>query len=158
MVSNLFLFWPSPNMPPPTQVPAFFLVKSAVLSAFANGRFSGVVVDSGASHTSAVPVIDGYVLQHAIIKSPLGGDFLTNQVGGGMGVVVAWLMHYCYIDVTTVYLALHYTECPIKKYAQFENWITSFKNIIFKISSTYSSEKIYSCKFVNPFWFKHNRI
>lgn len=61
------------------QVPAFFLVKSAVLSAFANGRFSGVVVDSGASHTSAVPVIDGYVLQHAIIKSPLGGDFLTNQ-------------------------------------------------------------------------------
>uniref|UniRef100_A0A2P2I3H1 Actin-like protein 6A n=1 Tax=Hirondellea gigas TaxID=1518452 RepID=A0A2P2I3H1_9CRUS len=61
------------------QVPAFFLVKSAVLSAFANGRFSGVVVDSGASHTSAVPVIDGYVLQHAIIKSPLGGDFLINQ-------------------------------------------------------------------------------
>ncbi|KAF2349097.1 Actin family [Trinorchestia longiramus] len=62
------------------QVPAFFLVKSAVLSAFANGRFNCVVVDSGASHTSAVPVIDGYVLQHAIIKSPLGGDFLTNQV------------------------------------------------------------------------------
>ena len=66
------------------QVPAFFLVKSAVLSAFANGRFSGVVVDSGASHTSAVPVIDGYVLQHAIIKSPLGGDFLTNQVSGAL--------------------------------------------------------------------------
>jgi len=61
------------------QVPAFFLVKSPVLSAFANGRSSGVVVDSGASHTSAVPVVDGYVLQHAIIKSPLGGDFLVNQ-------------------------------------------------------------------------------
>jgi len=61
------------------QVPAFFLVKSPVLSAFANGRYNGIVVDSGASHTSAVPVVDGYVLQHAIIKSPLGGEFLVNQ-------------------------------------------------------------------------------
>lgn len=61
------------------QVPAFFLVKSAVLAAFANGRSTGLVLDSGATHTSAVPVHDGYVLQHAIVKSPLGGDFLINQ-------------------------------------------------------------------------------
>ncbi|XP_063587332.1 actin-like protein 6B [Penaeus indicus] len=61
------------------QVPAFFLVKSAVLAAFANGRSTGLVLDSGATHTSAVPVHDGYVLQHAIVKSPLGGDFLLNQ-------------------------------------------------------------------------------
>lgn len=43
-------------------IPAFFLVKNAVLAAFANGRSTGVVVDSGASQTSAVPVHDGYVL------------------------------------------------------------------------------------------------
>ena len=36
-------------------------------------------MDSGATHTSAVPVHDGYVLQHAIVKSPLGADFLTGQ-------------------------------------------------------------------------------
>ena len=60
-------------------VPAFFLVKNAVLAAFANGRSTGLVVDSGATHTSAVPVHDGYVLQHAIVKSPLGADFLTTQ-------------------------------------------------------------------------------
>ena len=60
-------------------VPAFFLVKNAVLAAFANGRSTGLVVDSGATHTSAIPVHDGYVLQHAIVKSPLGADFLTNQ-------------------------------------------------------------------------------
>jgi len=60
-------------------VPAFFLVKNAVLAAFANGRSTGLVIDSGATHTSAVPVHDGYVLQHAIVKSPLGADFLTNQ-------------------------------------------------------------------------------
>lgn len=37
-------------------VPAFFVVKNAVLAAFANGRATALVVDSGATHTSAVPV------------------------------------------------------------------------------------------------------
>lgn len=60
-------------------VPAFFLVKNAVLAAFANGRSTGVVLDSGASQTSAVPVHDGYVIQQAIVKSPLAGDFITMQ-------------------------------------------------------------------------------
>jgi len=60
-------------------VPAFFLVKSPVLAAFANGRSTGLVIDSGLTHTSAVPVHDGYVLQHAIVKSPLGSEFLTGQ-------------------------------------------------------------------------------
>lgn len=44
-------------------IPAFFLCKNAVLSAFAHGRSTGLVLDSGATHTSAVPVHDGYVLQ-----------------------------------------------------------------------------------------------
>ncbi len=60
-------------------VPAFFICKSAVLAAFANGRSTCLVVDSGATHTSAVPVHDGYVLQGAIVKSPLGADFVTMQ-------------------------------------------------------------------------------
>lgn len=60
-------------------VPAFFLCKSPVLSAFANGRSTGVVLDSGATHTTAVPVHDGYVLKQGIVKSPLGGDFVLMQ-------------------------------------------------------------------------------
>lgn len=60
-------------------VPAFFLVKNAVLAAFANGRATGIVVDSGATHTTAVPVQDGYVLSQAIVKSPLGGDYISMQ-------------------------------------------------------------------------------
>ncbi|RWS15596.1 Actin-like protein 6A [Dinothrombium tinctorium] len=60
-------------------IPAFFLVKNAVLAAFANGRSTGIVVDSGASQTSAVPVHDGYVIQQAIVKSVLAGDFITMQ-------------------------------------------------------------------------------
>ncbi|XP_074659955.1 actin-like protein 6B [Tubulanus polymorphus] len=60
-------------------IPAFFLCKNAVLSAFANGRSSGLVIDSGATHTTAVPVYDGYVLAHAIVKSPLAGDFISME-------------------------------------------------------------------------------
>jgi actin-like protein 6B len=60
-------------------VPAFFLVKNAVLAAFANGRATALVVDSGATHTSAIPVHEGYVLTQAVVKSPLGADYLSMQ-------------------------------------------------------------------------------
>lgn len=61
------------------KVPAFFLVKNAVLAAFANGRSTALIVDSGATHTSAVPVQDGYVLSQAVVKAPLGGDYVALQ-------------------------------------------------------------------------------
>ncbi|CAM5179134.1 unnamed protein product [Eretmochelys imbricata] len=59
--------------------PAFFLCKTAVLTAFANGRSTGLVLDSGATHTTAIPVHDGYILQQGIVKSPLAGDFISMQ-------------------------------------------------------------------------------
>lgn len=63
-------------------IPAFFLVKNAVLAAFANGRSTGIVVDSGATHTSAIPVHDGYVLtQGSLICSHLPSIFnKTNEI------------------------------------------------------------------------------
>ena len=60
-------------------VPAMYICKNAVLAAYANGRSTAMVVDSGATHTSAVPVHDGYVITQGIVKSPLGGDFLNMQ-------------------------------------------------------------------------------
>ncbi|CAJ0929889.1 unnamed protein product, partial [Ranitomeya imitator] len=60
-------------------IPAFFLCKTAVLTAFANGRSTGLILDSGSTHTTAIPVHDGYVLQQGIVKSPLAGDFITMQ-------------------------------------------------------------------------------
>ncbi|XP_057660322.1 actin-like protein 6B [Diorhabda carinulata] len=60
-------------------VPAVYLAKNASLAAFANGRPTCLVVDSGATHTSAVPVHDGYVLTQAVVKSPVGGDYLSIQ-------------------------------------------------------------------------------
>lgn len=61
------------------QVPAFFLVKSPVLAAFASGRSSALILDSGTGYTSAIPVYEGYVIGKAIVQSPLAGDFITMQ-------------------------------------------------------------------------------
>lgn len=61
------------------QVPALFVSKSAVLTSFASGKASSLVLDSGGGTTSAVPVHDGYVLTKNIVKSSLGGEFLTNE-------------------------------------------------------------------------------
>ncbi|KAF9809297.1 hypothetical protein SFRURICE_015760 [Spodoptera frugiperda] len=47
------------------QAPAFFLVKSAVLAAFANGKSTALVVDAGA--------------MNAAVRSPIGGDHLAAQ-------------------------------------------------------------------------------
>ncbi|KAK4871505.1 hypothetical protein RN001_015629 [Aquatica leii] len=61
------------------KVPALYLGKNAALAAFANGRPTCLVVDSGATHTSAVPVHDGIVLTQAVVKSPVGGDYISAQ-------------------------------------------------------------------------------
>lgn len=42
------------------KTPALYSAKTPSLIAFANGRATCLVVDSGAVHTSAVPVYDGY--------------------------------------------------------------------------------------------------
>lgn len=60
------------------QVPALFLAKNAVLTSFASGRATSLVVDSGGGSTTVAPVHDGYVLQKAVATSPVGGEFLTH--------------------------------------------------------------------------------
>lgn len=61
------------------KVPAVFLCKSAVLSCFANGRATGLVVELGAGTTTTVPVHEGFVLQKAVNRSPVAGNFLSQQ-------------------------------------------------------------------------------
>ncbi|KAK7839889.1 actin-related protein 4 [Quercus suber] len=60
------------------KVPALFLAKNAVLTSFASGRATALVVDSGGGSTTVAPVHDGYVLQKAVASSPIGGEFLTD--------------------------------------------------------------------------------
>ncbi|GBG64754.1 hypothetical protein CBR_g46712 [Chara braunii] len=62
------------------QVPALFLAKNAVLTSFASGRATSLVVDSGGGSTTVAAVHDGYVLRKAIVRSPIGGDALTEAM------------------------------------------------------------------------------
>jgi len=61
------------------QPPALFLSKNAVLSAFASGRGTAMVLDSGGGMTVAVPVHEGYALQKGIVKSAMAGERLTAE-------------------------------------------------------------------------------
>ena len=60
-------------------VPAFFIAKTAVLTAFSQGRSQGLIVDSGATYTSATPVYEGYALIKNHVKSEVGGDLVMEQ-------------------------------------------------------------------------------
>ncbi|GMH20904.1 hypothetical protein Nepgr_022746 [Nepenthes gracilis] len=60
------------------EVPALFLAKNAVLTSFASGRATSLVVDSGGGSTTVAPVHDGCVLQKGVLSSPVGGEFLTD--------------------------------------------------------------------------------
>ncbi|XP_008189579.2 actin-like protein 6B [Acyrthosiphon pisum] len=60
-------------------VPAMMLCKNSAAAAFSCGLQTGIVVDSGATHTTAVPVYEGNVITGAIVSSPMGGDFILNK-------------------------------------------------------------------------------
>ncbi|EOA35346.1 hypothetical protein CARUB_v10020534mg [Capsella rubella] len=60
------------------KVPALFTAKNPILISFASGRATSLVVDCGGGSTTISPVHEGYVLQKAVISSPIGGDFLTD--------------------------------------------------------------------------------
>lgn len=57
--------------------PAMYVASQAVLSVYAHGRVSGLVVDTGHGVTSTVPVFQGYHLPHAMQRLDLAGAHLT---------------------------------------------------------------------------------
>lgn len=62
------------------RTPALQFQLQGVLSLYAQGETSGLVLDAGYSASYAIPVCDGFSFDHAVQKSSVGGETVTQYL------------------------------------------------------------------------------
>ena len=128
------------------QIPALFICKSSVLSAFSCGRSTSLVLESGANSTYAVPVHDGYALQTSMIKCDIGGNYLTEEVAKVLATKEVKITPRYGFSKKTVngqsivdYLSFEHTDPSYERYSKYEI-IKDLKESLFTLGSEAAME------------------
>lgn len=133
------------------KVPALFLAKNAVLTSFASGRPTSLVVDCGGGSTTVAAVHDGYVLQKAVVSSPIGGEVLTDCLMRSLeskGILVKPRYSFKRKEVRpgefqVVDLDFPNTTASYKRYSQMLI-VNDFKEAVCRVPDTPFDESAYS--------------